>query len=332
MSSRHRFNFPGFVLVRRDETPTHEVEVGKIRVGATDLYFTMLRNHGLPEGVGFAVAEIASRSAIVWRFKQEGYVGVGTLALAGDEVIIALYQSGPKGKVQRIIPVSKFVGGVTYDVLHMLQLKKSAAEFLGREYELTPSEAKVSKVLLDRQRAKEEEDRRIEAEKRAAAREELVKRVLGRGKIECYLGNGRKAMGIPVLGNEWPSLPNGTIVVLASSFDGEGHPINPTELFTVQKEPGKNPIKSRIAQISTAPQEVQRVARVKPVDTALVERDGQFYELFVYQSLEQIAQARAQGLNGGSLVCVGPVQPGGSVIAYRACADKMETLGLVLVL
>lgn len=303
-----RFNFAGFSLVRIADTTTHEVEIGKVTMGGNTFVVELVRKAGLHFQGSFLLAKVfdAAGDVELWSFKSSGFDGLGLLAQAGDEPVVALCKNGRNGDVQNIVPFSSFTEHRPISIERKLALKRAAAEFLGRKYDLTKVEASVHQKVIDAARAAEEAKRAADVAARQEARQALRMRVASRGKITVFTADGQKRYGYPVTDAEWPSLSKGTFVVLCDSYNQtalqHGKVI---ESFQVVKEHGKKAEKAYPARVSLDLPRLASLATAelpKPVDTIAVETDDGAFEVAVYATMDDIRAARAGGLNSGTYV------------------------------
>jgi len=197
-----RFNFPGFRTTANKDTFSHQIEIGRLEVGTAAFGLHLIRDKKLTYFDFLLMSVSTVQGVVLWKFASENYSGVGTLAKAGDDVVIALMGRGKEGKVEQVIPFSKFSSDEPLDVRKLTRMKILAAEFLGREHTLTYTEKALMAVDLERKQAAEEEQQRIDREARDAAREERTKRVLARGQITCFTADGKQRHGLPVLESE----------------------------------------------------------------------------------------------------------------------------------
>ncbi|MBA3789401.1 hypothetical protein H0X32_03355 [Patescibacteria group bacterium] len=311
------------------DTPTHEVERGTIQAAGAVFTLEMIRstkfNH-LP----FVVAKVLDpKDKILWTFRQESFFGVGVLAMAGDNPVIALTGSGRCGKVERVIPFSKLAGSQQIGLRETIRLKRAAADYLGRECHLSSTEEKIALADKARLRAEQEAAQAAAAEVRAAARELRVRTMLARGQITCFTADGQKRYGIPLLESEWPSCSNGVHVVVVDSIGAKGEIGTPIESFKVTKERGRNPSKGFAAFVTAERPKtaVSTAVAVRPIGSTFIEMDNAAFEVQLYGSMDKIREARTAGLNEGTYVAVKGVDASGKMLVYSVHTDKINTLG-----
>jgi len=172
-----RFEFPGFTFTGSQDSGTHEVDIGRIEIGGAVFALTMIRNAQF-QNLSFMLASVANvEGKVLWSFKDEVFNGVGLLAKAGDETVIALVGKGRDGKVERVIPLTFLHDGKKRDIVSGIVLKRATAGFLLREYELSANEMVVIKVQAKRVIDAQTEAERLRREARDNARIEFVKRL-----------------------------------------------------------------------------------------------------------------------------------------------------------
>ncbi len=329
MTDRSGFEFPGYVLKGIHDSATHLVETGVVQDGDYSFVLNMIRPANVAPTVPFLVKEIGDQAGRqFWTFEEttKGPDEFCIMAKAGEHPVVAVVRRGRQGALLRVIPLITFIG-IRFDVAAMVGLKRLAAEFLVRDFELSRPEQAVGRILAERQR-QAEEARQAEARKRAdEEREARVRRILAREPVEIKGGR----WGIPVLEVEWPSLPHNTFVVLVAEYndDAEEHGLV-LETFRVVKERGRNPAKGNRVVISDQPAAAKSTAqpeRVKPISTALIEIEpSTFEEVPLYASQEALRRAREQGLNSGSYA---GVVPNGTkkVTVVAVHHDRVDTIG-----
>lgn len=320
-----RFIFPGFACTARQDTPTHEVDVGTIEEGGHTLVLTMIRNNQYPN-LNFLVSKVSTAvGAKLWDFQKEQFEGIGMLAKADDQTVIALRERGMNGKLARIIPLNSLVG-VKTDLRKLVELKRAAALFLGCDYLQTTTEKKLADFDRNQQRLAQEAASAADREAKERAREEFVRMILARGKVVAYTAAGKARTGIPVTESEWPRLSHGVYVVLVSSIDSGGTVGTPIEAFQVVKERGKNPSKGFAVPVTAdRPTTSPVVTPVASRDIAVVDMPEGAFEVLIFPAMEEIRAARAAGLNGGTLA--GVSLSAEKMEVYAVHHDRIDTLG-----
>ncbi len=324
-----RFSFAGFVPVRQTDTPTHEVEVGKITQDDEVFIVHMIRRKGLPFVGRFLVAKVFQQNKCLWDFPRDSFQGLGFLTLADEEVVIALVGNGRQGKVEEIIPFSFLVKRRPLNLRRKIELKRLAAEYLGRGYNLTETECQIAK-RDDQQRR---EDQRATREARRRLRMELINRIIKRGRIEAYTSDGGLRFGLPVVDEEWQSLANGTYVVRVKNYNDEtGEAGVPIEAFRVMKGKGRNPAKGSPTYVwenrGNGRYAADAASNPQPVDMMIIEtKDEAAFEVAIYETMDDIRQARVAGLNNGLYATAHDKKFGDRYEIFSVHARGIETLG-----
>lgn len=327
MSHQSRFQFPGFALTGIKDTDTHEVEVGTIESGGKSFSVEVLRTKKF-EAVDFLIRSVSVDGRKAWSFKNTGWNGLGFLADTTIGPVIALCGYGLSGKVMFVTPLS-VLAGTRADLRSMIQAKRDAASFLGRDFEFTQSERTLDRADRERARKQEDETRAAAQAAREVARTERIQRMLSRGVMHVFTTDGRTRRGIPVTKDEWPSVTPGTYVVLVDSFDEAAKtPGNPIESFQVKKERGKHPEKAFALPVTAEKPKTEAPTSPTAMRKELVvEKDGDAFAALVFPDMDAIREARANGLNGGTPVTTGQVLPDNKVMVYAVHHDVIETLG-----
>jgi hypothetical protein len=328
---------PGFAIEANQDTDTHYVEVGMITDGKFDFRATVIRSNKISDDGFFLISKIADeKNAELWNFKQEHFDGLGTIAKAGDAYVIALIGKGWKGKVERIVPFSTMKSHQPMDLRQKIELKKLAAEFLNRDFELSEPErliqardvVKPTAEQIEKQRelaAQIAAEEAVKKQQREAARAERVRKILAREVITGFTAEQQERYGVPVLSGEWPSLPDKTRVIIVSSYDDETATVgNLIEAFAVMKLPQKNPQKQYCVPVSA---EVSKPAApvVKPKNVVIFKGE-EAYEALLFPTMDDLRAAQRAGLNGGSYATVNKVVDG-KVEVYAVRKDGIKTIG-----
>lgn len=338
-----RFDFPGFTPVCRRDTSTHEVEVGKITVGGEVLVVHMIRRFGLrlPGGGDFLVAKVfyEEGDTLLWEFPKGAFDGIGLLARAGEETVIALVVGGGRDRVVKdIIPLS-VIRTSQIELRRKMELKRRAAEFLGCDVVFSAVERLVSKREQERLRlereAAEEEKRREEQEAyeaRRAVHKEFVSSILSRGELLVYTKGGLSRRGVPTTAREWMSLPHGTFVVLVESYDEDARKAGaPVESFRVLKSGGgRRPEKGSSAPVTLEKPEVKTAPPApSPIGSMAVEIEDGVFEILVFATMDEVRRARETGLNHGAFVTAkDQVAADGRIPVFSIHSGGVKTVGL----
>ncbi len=325
---KSRFQFPGFTLTASRDTSTHEVEVGTITDGGVVFVVELIRNARFPN-LDFLLAKVTDvKSEVLWTFKSENFDGAGVLAKAGDVTVIAIMGRGKNGKVERVTPFGRLTTHQPINLRKQIELKMLAAEFLGRKFNLTATESAIAGVDAQREFEARKAVKEAEREARQVERRDRILGIKKRTRLEAYAADGSVRHGYPVVETEWPSMPNGTFVILVDSIDENGKPGKAIECFRVVKERGQNALKANSVLVtSERPAMTPAAAAPKPVGRAVIEKDGNAFEVILFAKHEDIRKAKAAGLNGGTLVAVRPEVNGGKIEVYEVHAKNSKTWG-----
>lgn len=300
-------DFPGYTVISAEESRTHQFETGTIMAGEAKFTVHILRaiNFGPGAEFPFLVSEVRCGDEVIWEYKSCGHnEHYGRLAWADDELVVAFIGKGPNGKVVDVAILTDILAHTQSSLDRKIQLKHAAAKFLRRDVEYSLIEQKVIDLVLRRQR--EEESVRLEEEQRVRLAQKLEKRaaIMRRSKVHAFTLSGELRSGIPVVGDEWYSLPARTGVILVESYDN-GVVGKLIESFVVDKAPGGGKAKKvKCVAVKATRNEHPESKPVQPVRSVVVEGSGAFHEVLIFRSMDEIRTVRKQGLNGGTRVAV----------------------------
>ncbi len=222
--------------------------------------------------------------------------------------VVALINAGRNGTVAKVIKLSDIARGArSSDILELFELKKNAAEFLGRNFDTSAKENRVIGILVQERKEQETAERRAEREARERKQRERLEMLLKRPNVVGFTASGQKRYGTPVTKDEWPSLSNGAFCMLVESYDDQAQVHKGlVESFRVVKENGKNPKKAGLALVTLDMPEnvIGAPLTVKPLSEVLIRKDGKFLDVKVYSSDDDVVLLQKAGLNGGTLVGV----------------------------
>ncbi|MFZ2908239.1 MAG: hypothetical protein WA014_03870 [Minisyncoccia bacterium] len=150
-----------------------------------------------------------------------------------------------------------------------------------------------------------------------------MRKILAREKITAFTTEGKQYIGTPVLESEWPSCPNGMRTILVDKIDENTGIIGKLiETFTVIKEHGKNPRKGGSLQVCMdPPPPLMKPRPVRSIGYITLKRKGETCQVQIFESTDDVREARKAGLNGGTRVAV-PTANG----TYEVFAVHSETL------
>lgn len=283
------------------------------------------------EDAFFLVGKVTELSGkVLWTFPKARLRQIAILLEVQGEKIVAFLEKGRKGAVVEVIPLSKLYQPIS--VVDAVRLKVEAAEYLNRPYKLSEAEHAVLDLLQKRQREAEAEGARLARENREKNRLIRLNSIRGRGNVTGYTPDGYQRYGLPVVGDEWHVLDHGVFVVLVESYDeGARTPGRPIEAFAVCKTVGGKVSKEKATPVSwerpasktSSPQVI-----ISPVAEVVCElRDGEFFPVMVYESFDQVRQAREQGLNGGAYVTARDRLVDGEFEVFSVRAEGIQTEG-----
>lgn len=312
--NQSRFAFPGFRLLEQDDNNQAAVERGEILANADRFVVDMILPVSAPASAKFLCASVRRNNKLLWTFKGWGFRGHGHLAMAGDEVVVALVNKDRQ--VEQVVPfVDMRPAGMTAPrgVCSKLQLKQQAAEFLGLTCMLTENERLLSRKMAEEHRLAEAQRVEEERKRKLQARLERRAAIMARPPITVVV-DGRSLYGVPVLKNEWPGLDEGVRAVQVERFTEDGTPENPQEAFIIGRIGGKGAFKTRRQRIdrSTAMQQAQELvgSRVQAVDSKLFALGDDFFEVEVYASIEDVRRLRELGAEDGYVAVPVTQKPG----------------------
>lgn len=291
-------------IVESKRSDTHEVALGLVEEDGVKYDIELFRSLNAPEG-NFLASNVKVDDKEIWHFKKTGYKGICAVTEVGDKVVF--YFLSYDRKLEWVITINclkslqviegEFV--TSLDVNEAISLKRLVASKLGSVVKFSPAENKVLGYLLSEQK-KKEDSMRLE---RLRLKEEKRDRIMSREIISAYTETGAGRFGRPVVGEEWHCLSSGTFVVLVESFDeGTGKCGPAIEAFAIKKGKGGRPEKENAVMVTDERPPVRRIPDVKASAVFVFDINGAFRSVPVYKTMDEIRQARANGLNGGSLV------------------------------
>ncbi|MEK9154872.1 MAG: hypothetical protein AAB596_02290 [Patescibacteria group bacterium] len=316
-----------------------EVMLAKINFKGVEYSIEKVRSVKAPEGAIFLLAKVMAGEPegekVLWQFKDEEFTGFAYLEEAGGIPVICLVSYAKK--LKRIIPLEdlsslrrvKVAGEMqvitSRNIAEVIKLKALAAKKLKLEPEFTEAEKAISRVLLDREKEKEEQKRKD----RIKEKEERIQRILSRPQVFGYDQSGFKKYGHPVMGDEWCSLPEGTFVVLVESYNNETNECGELiEAFAVSKKNGK-PEKKNASNVQKEPvcPRTNKLTAPEAIRIAFFEIEGRLEQIAVYKDIEDVRMARQSGLNGGALVATDNPDEQGRYQIFAVGCKEIETKG-----
>ena len=333
MNTISRFSFPDFTLLRHEDTVNHECDVGTICVNDKYCVIHMIRRKGLTFEGDFLVAKIFddAEEKLLWEFSRQSFNGLGLLVSVNGVVAIALIGKGLQGVVEDVVLLVDILNNTPPNLLHKGQVKQKVAESLCRRYNLSDAERLVFKRARERERDEVAMQEELKRQLRKRVRAERVAQINARERITVYtIFDGRRRFGLPVVGDEWMSLPHNTHVVLVESYDNESNTVGAlVEAFKVHKlGGGKKPEKGFPAPVVWDKSLSVKATAPKPLGSIVIEFDDDAcYEVAVYASMEDIRQARLAGLNGGTYVTPITRMKDGRYEVYSVHTNEISTVG-----
>lgn len=332
--SGSRINLKGFIFVEAKDTPSHEVEVGKVSAGDCELFVEMIRPMSAKDWGDFLPARVYDSSKDLWNFKQENFRGIGKL-INCDEIVIVLVNK--RQQIEKVIPVSdlpkvqqvkvrdriELVGG--RGIQEMFDLKVAVSKRLKMEIVYNDEEWKLLKLIRQMKDADEE----AKWAARKEARQERLRKIFARPDVYGYSEDGNLCHGTPVTEKEWPSLPNRSRAILVESYDDDSRTAGKIiEAFFVKKEKGGRPEKYLPKSITAEkPQKRQEeeIVEAKGVIHAVIDKRLQRVMVF---SQDGIASLRKKGLNSGTHLALDQRDEQGRYTVVKLEGDECRTVGL----
>lgn len=314
--------------LRVADTATHEVKIGEVHLSEPKgvLTINMIRRKNLSFEADFLGTAVIVDGNEVWSFKKTDFDGMALMALAQDEIVIAFIKRGCR-EVSSVLPVSSFLKKEPDDILTLLEMKKAAAEYLGRPFEISSTELMVQKRVIEMRQHQEEEAAAAKKEARRQEREVKINEIVSRPTIDGTTIDGFKRFGHPCVGDEWKVLRHKTLVMLVESYDQDsGECGKILSSFKVVRKPGKpaeqgNPAKI-VSENAPGTQKMPTVIR-----KVMFEKDGSFFDARVYLDMAAIRRAREMGLNGGTYVIPEDTMVNGRATIFSVRAEEIVTVG-----
>ncbi len=326
-----RFSFPGFTSTASFDDARAEIEKGNLTIDGVMYSVDMVRPHTAPSGATFLCSSIYRGEDLIWNFKIMNFVGYSHLAMADTTPVIALVNKSKA--VVRVIPLSDMIlpGSIhaSRGMRALLSLKKAAAKTLNFNCELSSVEEKLARADVEKQQKEANEaaeNARLEKLQRRMERREAI---LSRPVINVVTFDGTPRRGVPVTKDEWVVLDAETFVVLVDQISKEGKIGTPIESFCVGRNPGKNAFRMHAKVVKTPNSSGDGLqgtsALPTPVDQGLFELDGDFFELNIYSSIEDVRKLRASS-HSGVRAAIPASNKAGVFQILELFQDKMTTL------
>lgn len=315
------YKFGGYKMNAALDTDTHEIEVGTVTAGKAVYTVNLLRP--ADTDYPFLVSRIERDGKVVFDYKKHGSTDYGRLAWAKGELVVAFIGKGRDGKVITVVAINDIESSKTPTINRRVELKHDAGEYLDRDVDLDAKEQRVRDIIVTRRRDEllaTEQKKHVD---RAARREARRQEMLSREVIHGFTSNGVRRRGIPVVRDEWHSLDEGVWVMLVESYE-DGVCGKLIESFVVMKGKNGRPQKQQCAQVIEGKRGDALKIDIRPVGDTIVEKDGEFLDVTLYASMDDIKLAQKQGLNGGSFVAVKSDTPKLEIYSVTSAGIKTE--------
>lgn len=297
--------------------------------------FRSIKFVGNREGLnGFRPAKVLKSGTEVWTFQKSGAPAgsFGELCEYGVRHIIVLRDR--RNLYDVVIPSDyshmammkvggkmMSIGGTSTE--EMLDIKLSAADELGIDYR--PSQEEVTIIEARRVAARMARQESVavdnaEAEARRRAREERVHSIVSRKNVEAWNAGGQRYFGLPVEGDEWMVLNDGTYCILI-----EGGV--PKMAFIVKKKSAKV---SKVNETEVFPSPpsatTSQTEMPEAVKVVTIKKGNDSRQVPVFRDFEAVKALRAQGLNSGTWIAVQPAD-GERLTVYAVRHETIDTVG-----
>ncbi len=308
---------------------TCDVDVGD---GINIQLFRSVKFVGDREGLnGFRPAKILKNGTEVWTYQKSGAPAgsFGELCEYGVRHIIVLRD---RHNLYDVVIPSDYahmammkvgdkmmsIGGTSFEEL--LDIKLSASSELCLDYRPSQEEVLIINVRQAKARQLRAEDRVAadgEAEVARRTREERIYAVTSRKKIEAWSAEGKRYFGLPIEGDEWMVLSDGTYCILS-----EGDV--PKSAFIVKKKGAKV---SKINETEVFPSpEAAQTEMPEAVKLVTIKKGDESRRVPVFRDFEAVKALRTQGLNSGTWIAVQPAE-GHCLTVYAVHRETIETVG-----
>ncbi len=331
----HVFECPGFKLDGSSETNTHIINVGTV----SGLVVEMLISKKAIRFGNFLIAQVRTDDERkLWAFREEGFDGFGRLiwSVSAKEHFIVLINKDnqlckviPLTDLPKMTPVKidekvMLIGGRSIEKVY--QSKLALAKQLGLNYQLSPEEKAWLKYVREEEAAElaakqaaEAEAKRKAEEARKAERDAKIKAIMDCPTVEGWTEDGKHRYGIPVSGEDWKLLPNGTFVML---MNDEG---KPTESFKIGRD-RKGIKKDLHVEVSAEkPVEKTEAFQAKSVKVFLIDNEHKAIPVVDSKTFKELSSSKE--LNSGTLLAV-PLEDSEKFAVYAMKGFKgVDTIG-----
>lgn len=326
-----------------------QTSVGNFEVAVYEiagLKVETLKSKNAPEGAEFLPSKVVNaKGETLWKFDKNRYLGAyAWLREVDDDDLIIAYAT--RSAVYEVIPVKDLPsmrlvkddsGRMSYEggrnSQAIVELKLIIAEDLGLEPIFSTSEALIAKLLRRRKaeaRAEAEAEQKAQAQaaREARVREQQLRitRILERKPLIGFTADGQRLTGIPVVGDEYQSLPHGKWVMLVESYDeSTGKAGDIIEHFVVSKTGSGRVSKAQVRVVTaTNPKQVQVTATKR--GEQVVEIDNVFHTVSLYDQAG-ISALHAAGLNSATKVGLWPTNKDGTITIFEVVKKGPREIG-----
>lgn len=313
----------------------------------------LIMSPNAPANAEFLPAKIEKDGVECWSFKKDHpyYRGLATLVEYNDELVIVL---ATRFNLDMVLPVrdlpnmqkiaGEFVGGRKLKAF--VSMKGEIAEELGLTPVWSKREANMLRALdqaaaeanaevtravhAARIAARAEEERRRERER--AEREARRARIASRKKIVAFTATGDRRIGVPVVGNEWMVLRDGSFCISVTSYKEKTGAVGDyLESFEVLKRGGGNPSRKSVAAVTHEyVKSVGSANVITELETTIIVINGEPEEVIMTDDVQKMKTLCSQGLNSGTYVMSPKANDPARFVVYRLEGGRYESVTEVM--
>ncbi|MEZ4195409.1 MAG: hypothetical protein R3B53_03415 [Candidatus Paceibacterota bacterium] len=309
----------------------------------------MIRSLQRPDHDPHLPASVHQDGKLLWSYTRDhkGFRGLAQLFEHKGEYVIGLccwhelYDVIPVRDLPKMVKIGGvFLGGRELDDIIQLKLE------LAKEHGLQPiwSDLQCQRVSQIREeqklvttpaKAKSNTSDTSKAKKLSArvAREARQAKILKRSRQYVFTKNGESRNGVPVVGDEWMCLMDGTYCVSVSSYDDETGEVGEVqECFIVVKKGGGNPKQAHPSRVFK--ENLTLVNKINKgnddLSVKLIKVAGKVQPVVMAGSMDGIRTLRDQGLNGGTLAMCPKAGDEGRFAVFKLTSGKIEPVTEVM--
>jgi hypothetical protein len=297
-------------------------------------------------GADWRPCKVAKNDTILWNWNKgqtapAGYwgelfeeTGGAVIVIRNKTVLHEVISITELSSRQPILVAGKkmFIGGASIESIS--ELKRLVSEKLGIEPRYTTEERralattdekqrKVGAMKLAKQRAIAEAGEKLKQAK-AAERDAKFRAIMARTKIEAFGADGTKYWGVPVVGDEWMCLKDGTFVILTKEDD------TPIEAFMVWKHGAGNPKKGKSHEVfAKNPVKTEETIEALRLIPRLSMKGETRENIPVFASVDNVRALREMGLNSGTWVAVPSSENEKHLVVHAVYHDRIDTVGVI---